>query len=107
MYTDPLIAGSLGRNESKVVGMYRVGFPFWKVAARSGVRMKMRIDVHQDDEAGVFFATSRDLPGLVVEAHDLDELAKEIRAAAAELLTEELRSPMKKEPVTDLRLCAA
>lgn len=87
--------------------MYRVGFPFWKFAARSGVRMKMRIDVHKDAEAGVFFATSRDLPGLVVEAHDLDELATEIRSAASALLAEELRSPMKQEPVTDLRLCAA
>ncbi len=87
--------------------MYRVGFPFWKFAARIGVRMKLRIDVQKDEEAGVFFATSKDLPGLVVEAENLDELAEEIKAAASELLIEELQKPMVKDPVTDLRLCAA
>jgi len=43
--------------------------------------------IHDDDEANVYVATSRDLKGLVVEAETLDELEKEVRDLVPELLT--------------------
>ena len=66
--------------------MYRIGFPFWKQAARLGVPLKMRINVMRDREAGVFVATSDDLPGLVCEAASMAELLVEVNAATRELL---------------------
>lgn len=87
--------------------MYRIGRPFWKAAARLGVTMKLRIDVLRDDEAGVFVATSRDLPGLAVEADDLDSLVVEVNAAVSELMRNHLHKPVVNKPITDLRLCAA
>ena len=66
--------------------MYRIGFPFWKQAARLGVPLKMRINVMRDQEAGVLVATSDDLPGLVCEAASIEELLVEVNAATRELL---------------------
>ena len=66
--------------------MYRIGFPFWKQAARLGVPLKMHINVMRDQEAGVFVATSDDLPGLVCEAASMGELLVEVNAATRELL---------------------
>jgi predicted RNase H-like HicB family nuclease len=65
---------------------YRVGLPFWKLAARVGIPLQMVVCVHRDDEAGVYFAHSPDLRGLVVEADTLDALRDEVRSAATELL---------------------
>lgn len=67
--------------------MYRIGLPFWKLAARLGVALKLRIDVIRDDEAGVFVATSGDLRGLVCEAASMDELVSEINSSVGELLS--------------------
>jgi hypothetical protein len=87
--------------------MYRIGFPFWKQAAKLGVPLKLRIDVMRDDEANVFVATSDDLPGLVCEASSIDDLVKEVNLATCELLTLQLHSQPQSRPVTDLRICAA
>lgn len=69
--------------------MYRVGNPGWRVAARVGIPLNVRIDVIFDDEAKVFVATSEDLKGLVVEAATVEELWAEIKQCACELLVEE------------------
>lgn len=66
--------------------MYRVGFPFWKVLARHGVPVTLRVRITRDDEAGVYVASSPDLDGLVVEAKSLDELRTEALGAASVLL---------------------
>ena len=58
--------------------MYRVGFPGWKIAARIGVPILVKIDVIHDKEAKVFVATSRDLPGLVVETNAMEKLFPEV-----------------------------
>lgn len=63
--------------------MYRVGNLGWRVAARIGIPLKVRIDVIFDDEAKVFVATSEDLKGLVVEAATVEELWAEIKHALA------------------------
>ena len=44
------------------------------------------LDVHWDDEAGVWWANSRDVPGLVIEASTLPEVAKEARLILPDLL---------------------
>jgi hypothetical protein len=79
--------------------MYRVGFPGWKIAARFGSSLLVKIDVLRDDEAGVFVATSRDLPGLVVEAKDMDQLFPEVYGCVDMLLSEQLKSAPKRRPI--------
>lgn len=71
--------------------MYRVGFPGWKLAASLGVTLVFRVDVLQDPEAGVYLATSPDIPGLVAEAPSIEELFKEVHHGADMLLQDQLR----------------
>ncbi len=42
---------------------YRIGLPFWKMVAKLGVTLKLRIVVFYDSKAGVFGAYSPDLKG--------------------------------------------
>jgi predicted RNase H-like HicB family nuclease len=89
---------------------YRVGFPGWKIAARAGLRVKLRIDVLRDEEAKVFVARSPDLRGLVAEAETLDELVANLQAAVNDLMLHEIHAETK--PRTELRfdgddLCVA
>jgi len=66
--------------------MYRVGFPGWKIAARLGVPLCLRITIHFDRETNSYWADSPDLRGLVVTGDTLDELRQEARDAAGVLL---------------------
>lgn len=79
--------------------MYRVGFPGWKIAARIGVPVLVRIDVLHDTAANVFVATSPDLPGLVVEAGTMETLFPEVYDCLNMLLAEQLKSTPKSRPV--------
>jgi predicted RNase H-like HicB family nuclease len=72
--------------------MYRVGFPGWKMAARAGVPLFVRVDVYHDIEVDRYWASSPDLRGLVMEAQSLDELFAATRAAAQDLLELQLGS---------------
>lgn len=65
---------------------YPVGLPGWKVAARLGMHMKLRVDIHHDADTNSYWADSPDLDGLVVAAPTLDELRFEVRSAAEALL---------------------
>lgn len=86
---------------------YRIGFPFWKVAARIGIPLKLRVNVLFDEEAQVFVATSHDLPGLVAEARTIDELFAEVNGSIEDLLTEALHRRPPSQPRADLRLRVA
>lgn len=66
--------------------MYRVGFPFWKVLARMGMPMRLRVDISHDPEANVYLAQSPDLDGLIVEGRTLEDLKNEALLAASILL---------------------
>jgi len=77
--------------------MYRVGFPFWKVAARAGVPLLVRVNVMRDEEAGVYVATSPDLQGLVAEGKTKDEVIQAVYDCSDMLLAQELRSQPKKK----------
>lgn len=66
--------------------MYRVGFPFWKLAARLNVPLLVRVHVHQDKASNTYWADSPDLDGLTVSGQDLDELHREVLAATNALL---------------------
>jgi predicted RNase H-like HicB family nuclease len=79
--------------------MYRVGLPGWKLAAKWGVPVRLRVNITQDLEANVYVAVSPDLDGLIVEAHTLDALKDEALAAAAVLL--ELAIHSKPQAQTD------
>ena len=80
---------------------WRLGLPGWRIAARFGVPIKIKIDVHKDEEAGVYFATSDDI-GLAVESITLDDLMKEIHSAVPVLL--QLEHFGNAKPKTDIRL---
>lgn len=66
--------------------MYRVGFPFWKAAARAGIPVRLRVRVYHDDASNSYWAESDDLDGLVVSGTTLDELQREVLSAARALL---------------------
>lgn len=48
--------------------------------------MNYKIDMLWDSEAGVWVATSDDIPGLVLESGSFDALLERVRFAAPELL---------------------
>lgn len=92
--------------------MYRVGYPFWKAVARRGFPVSLRVQIRRDEEAGVYFARSPDLDGLVVEAKSLDELRTEALSAADALLELALKADHPPRSMADFRLldrihCAA
>ena len=66
--------------------MYRVGFPGWKLAAKLGVPVRLRVYITQDLEANVYVAESPDLQGLIIEGHTLDEVKDEALACSKILL---------------------
>ena len=92
---------------------YQIGRPFWKIAARMGLPLQVVVCVHRDDEAGVFFAHSPSLRGLVVEAKTLDQLAREVDLAVQTLLEDAMAGGVATplHPRTTLQLdgafCAA
>ena len=83
--------------------MYRVGLPLWKLAARVGIPLKLRVYVHFDQESNSFWADSPDLDGLVVSGDNLEELRREALIAADELLTLAVKGH-KHTAVASLRL---
>lgn len=80
--------------------MYRVGLPGWKVAARMGVPVRLRVNITQDLEANVYVAESPDLDGLIVEGHTLDDIKREALAAASVLLELELQTKQEHSKFT-------
>ena len=75
--------------------MYRVGFPFWKLAARLGFPLSFRLQVMHDHGADVHIATSIDLAGLVAEAPNLKDLMVEVHDCAEMLTEHALHRPLK------------
>ncbi|NQW84777.1 MAG: DUF1902 domain-containing protein [Alcaligenaceae bacterium] len=75
--------------------MYRVGLPFWKLVARLGVPLSLRIQVMRDNEADVYIATSTDLAGLVAEAPSLVELMFSVLDCSEMLIEHTLHRSLK------------
>jgi len=63
---------------------YRIGTT--ESGSRMAMQKKFLVTAEWDGEAGVWVATSDDIPGLVTEAASLDELLKRVLAVAPELL---------------------
>lgn len=80
--------------------MYRVGFPGWKIAARVGIPMLVRIEVHYDAEVKSYWATSPDLKGLVAAGGTLDELMRGVHDCIDMLMEEYLHKPLKTKTFT-------
>jgi len=72
------------------ISSYRVGLPLWRIFAKAGVPVSVKVLVHLDKESGTYWAEGVGLRGLVVTGHDLDELHTECTNAIAELLNLEL-----------------
>lgn len=52
-----------------------------------------RVDAFWDDEAGVWVATSEDVPGLVTEAETVDALMEKLRIMIPELIGSSAAEP--------------
>lgn len=94
---------ALFNKTTKEQTMYRVGLPFWKTAARFGVPVKVPVDVFFDEQSQSFWAQSPYLDGLVVSGADLNELRREVIAAAGELLSLELAAPARAATVMRIK----
>lgn len=95
----------------KETAIYRIGFPGWRLAARVGVPLCLRVQAFKDDESNSYWAKSDDLNGLVVSGTTLDELQREVMAAVPLLLQLEVQN-LKASIRADLQLstqapCAA
>ena len=66
--------------------MYRVGLPGWKIAARAGIPLLVRVDVHYDPDVKSYWTTSPDLVGLIVTGNSIDELLNEAKIGMNELI---------------------
>jgi predicted RNase H-like HicB family nuclease len=80
--------------------MYRIGFPGWKIAARLGLPLSMRVHIHFDAEVASYWTTSPDLGGLIVTGQTLDELFKEVQLASPDLIALELGKPAPRTKTT-------
>lgn len=67
--------------------MYRASWPCARLLGRLGVPIEVKVFVRFDKEAGVFVGVSPDVPGLVVEAGSLDEIAREVRDLVPAMLS--------------------
>lgn len=65
---------------------YPFHFPLAMLFVKIGFTISIRIEVMLDKDAGVYVATSKDVPGLVIEAESLDEMKKEVTEAIPTLL---------------------
>ena len=70
--------------------MVRVGFPGWKLWARLGLPVSLRVAVHFDDECKSFWADSPDLRGLVIAGVTPGELLRDVNEMACVLIELEL-----------------
>lgn len=62
---------------------YRIGFPGWKIAARMGLPLTVKIRILFDESARVFVAVSDGFgphSGLIAEASSWPDLMKEVAA---------------------------
>ncbi len=64
---------------------YRIGLPGWKLAARLGVVLTLRVSIDHDEEHG-YFVTWSDLPDLRAEAKTMRALKREITECATLLI---------------------
>lgn len=79
--------------------MYRVGNPFWRLFAKLGVPLVVRVEVLFDPQAHVYVATSPDLRGLVAEAKTKEELINAVYDCVDLLLEDQVHSPLKHKPL--------
>ena len=86
--------------------MYKIGYPLWRVVAKIGIPLRLRVNIVKDNEAGVYVATSKDLHGLICEAATMDELMTEMNYAISDLLSLELNGKPSAIPVAEFRFAA-
>lgn len=79
--------------------MVRVGSTCWKLFARLGMHIRVRVNVHFDADSKTFWADSPDLDGLVVSGATPEELAREVHLAATELLELQLSGHVRKDAI--------
>lgn len=66
--------------------IYRVGWPFWKLAYKLGFTLYYRYDVYRNHESNDYCAASPDIKGLNAEAKSLDEVCEAMEYGAQEIV---------------------
>ncbi len=66
---------------------YPFSFPFADKISQLGFTLTIKIDVHYDPDVDVYIATSKDIPGLVIEAESFAGLEQEVKEAIPNLLS--------------------
>jgi Domain of unknown function (DUF1902) len=79
---------------------WTAGYPFWKLAAKAGFTIVVRVKIAKDEEAGVYIAMN-DTIGLAVEGDSMETLYSEIDAAIPDLLA--LAHAATNNSVADIR----
>ncbi|NOR81203.1 MAG: DUF1902 domain-containing protein [Methyloprofundus sp.] len=64
---------------------YPLRYPLSLLLARLGVTISIEINFIYDDEVKVFIATSKDIPGLVLETENFNDLKREVEEAIPNL----------------------
>lgn len=78
--------------EGQTVLTVRPAFPGWRLLAKLGVPVEVRVRIERDAEADVYYVVESDLRGLHVEAATMDEMQREILGAVSELLHDEFNN---------------
>lgn len=90
---------SKGTARGAVLRSYKAGWPFWRFMAKAGIPIRVTVEVIFDKEAKVFVAHNSNLRGLVAEAETLDELFRNLDAAAFDLLESYLHQTPTRHPL--------
>ncbi len=102
-----LVGGNFVVTEAEVMRMskkvYTAGRLFWKSFSRKGYTLRIRVDIHQDEDTALFVAASRDLRGLVCESESLESLTELIELSVGSLLRSVFRTYTTPPYITELR----
>ena len=90
----------IGPTDIRKSFMYRVGWLGWKMLAKAGAPLLIKLEIARDAHANVFICTSPDLAGLVVESPTIEALHKDVNDCIEMLLQDLLKEPPKKKPNT-------
>lgn len=74
---------------------YRVGMPLWKVIAKIGFKLRLRVVAKYDPDAKCYYVAFSDLKGLNTDGESLDSLRANIKECANLLLEDYVKDISK------------
>ena len=74
---------------------YRVGMPLWKVVAKLGFKLRLRVVTKYDPDATYYYVAFSDLRGLNTDSESLDSLRANIKECVLLLLDDYVKDISK------------